>query len=54
MEDRQHPAAAQYPYGWSPGVKEYSHKLLDKAMDAIEATEILVDNEKFDIGAGRA
>ena len=35
-------------------MKEYSHKLLDKAIDAIEAAEILVDNEKFDIAAGRA
>ena len=35
-------------------MKEYSRKLFDKAIDAIEAAEILVDNEKSDIAAGRA
>jgi uncharacterized protein (UPF0332 family) len=35
-------------------VNEYSRKLLEKAVDAIEAAEILVDNEKSDIAAGRA
>ena len=35
-------------------MKEYSRKLLNKAIDAIEAAEILVDNEKLDIAAGRA
>ena len=35
-------------------MKEYSRKLLNKAIDAIEAAEILVDNEKPDIAAGRA
>jgi hypothetical protein len=35
-------------------MKEYSRKLLDKAVDAIEAAEMLVDNGKIDIGAGRA
>ncbi|MEP6896239.1 MAG: HEPN domain-containing protein [Chloroflexota bacterium] len=35
-------------------MKEYSRKLLDKAIDIIEAAEILVDNEKPDIAAGRA
>ena len=35
-------------------MKEYSRKLLDKAVDAIEAAEVLVDNGKTDIGAGRA
>ena len=35
-------------------MKEYSRKLLDKAIDAIEAAEILVENEKSDIAAGRA
>ena len=33
-------------------MKEYSRKLLNKAIDAIEAAEILVDNEKPDIAAG--
>ena len=35
-------------------MKEYSQKLLDKAVDAIEAAELLVDNGKPDIAAGRA
>jgi len=35
-------------------MKEYSRKLLDKALDAIEAAELLVDMGKPDIGAGRA
>ena len=35
-------------------MKEYSRKLLEKAIDAIEAAEVLVDHEKADIGAGRA
>ena len=35
-------------------MKEYSRKLLDKALDAIEAAELLVDSGKSDIGAGRA
>jgi uncharacterized protein (UPF0332 family) len=35
-------------------MKEYTRKLLEKALDAIEAAEILVDNGKADIGAGRA
>jgi len=32
-------------------MREYSHKLLDKALDAIEAAEVLVDTGKSDIGA---
>jgi uncharacterized protein (UPF0332 family) len=35
-------------------MKEYSRKLLDKALDAIEGAELLVDMGKSDIGAGRA
>ena len=35
-------------------MKDYSQKLLDKAVDAIEGAEILVDKEKSDIAAGRA
>jgi uncharacterized protein (UPF0332 family) len=35
-------------------MKEYSRKLLDKALDAIEAAEMLVDGGKSNIGAGRA
>ena len=35
-------------------MKEYSRKLLDKAIDSIEAAEILVDHEKSDVAAGRA
>lgn len=35
-------------------MKDHSRKLLDKAIDTIEAAEILVDNEKTDIAAGRA
>jgi uncharacterized protein (UPF0332 family) len=35
-------------------MKAYSRKLLDKALDSIEAAEMLVDSNKSDIGAGRA
>jgi uncharacterized protein (UPF0332 family) len=35
-------------------MNEYSRKLLEKAVDAIEAAEILVDNGKSDVAAGRA
>lgn len=35
-------------------MKEFSKKLLDKAIDAIEAAEILVDHDKSDMSAGRA
>ncbi len=35
-------------------MKEFTRKLLAKAVDAIEAAEILVDGGKADVGAGRA
>jgi uncharacterized protein (UPF0332 family) len=35
-------------------MKEFSRKLLEKAVDAIEAAEMLVENGKADIAAGRA
>ncbi len=35
-------------------MKDHSRKLLDKAVDAIEAAEMLVDNEKPEFAAGRA
>ncbi len=35
-------------------MKEYTRKLLEKAIDAIEAAEILVEHDKSDIAAGRA
>ena len=35
-------------------MKEYSRKLLEKAVDTIEAAELLIDNEKSDIATGRA
>ena len=35
-------------------MKDYSQKLLNKAIDAIEAAEFLVDKEKSDIAVGRA
>jgi uncharacterized protein (UPF0332 family) len=35
-------------------MKEYSRKLLDKAIDVIEAAELLVDREKPGIAVGRA
>lgn len=35
-------------------MNEYTQKLLDKAIDVIEGAEILLDNEKVDIAAGRA
>ncbi len=35
-------------------MKNYSKKLLEKAIDAIEAAEILVDHNKSNVAAGRA
>ncbi|MEO5887161.1 MAG: HEPN domain-containing protein [Anaerolineales bacterium] len=35
-------------------MKDYSYKLLEKAIDAIEAAEILVDHGKSEVAAGRA
>ena len=35
-------------------MKEYTRKLLEKAIDAIEAAEILVEHDKSAIAAGRA
>lgn len=35
-------------------MKDYSQKLLNKAVDAIEAAEFLVDKEKSDFAVGRA
>ena len=35
-------------------MKEYSRKLLDKAIDTIEVAEFLVDREKPDFAVGRA
>ncbi|MBV6402203.1 MAG: hypothetical protein CNIPEHKO_02509 [Anaerolineales bacterium] len=35
-------------------MKDYTSKLLDKAIDTIEGAEILLDHEKADIAAGRA
>lgn len=35
-------------------MKKYTRKLLDKALDSIEAAEMLLENGKSDIGAGRA
>jgi uncharacterized protein (UPF0332 family) len=35
-------------------MKEVSKKLLDKAIDAIESAEILVDHEKAEMAVGRA
>lgn len=35
-------------------MNEYTRKLLDKAIDTIESAELLLDNEKIDVAAGRA
>lgn len=35
-------------------MKEYTRKLLDKAIDTVEGAEILLDHGKTDIAAGRA
>lgn len=35
-------------------MKEHTHKLLNKAIDSIEAAEILLDNKKPEIAMGRA
>jgi uncharacterized protein (UPF0332 family) len=35
-------------------MNEYTRKLLDKAVDTIESAELLLDNDKTDVAAGRA
>jgi uncharacterized protein (UPF0332 family) len=35
-------------------MKDYTRKLLDKAIDTIEGAELLLDHEKVDMAAGRA
>ena len=35
-------------------MNEYTRKLLDKAIDTIESAELLLDNGKTDVAAGRA
>lgn len=35
-------------------MNEYTRKLFDKAVDTIESAELLLDNEKIDVAAGRA
>ena len=35
-------------------MNDYTRKLLDKAVDAIEAAELLLDMDKADFAAGRA
>ncbi len=35
-------------------MKEHSRKLLDKAIDSIEAAELLTDKDKSDMAVGRA
>ena len=35
-------------------MKEYTRKLLNKAIDTIESAEFLLDHEKTDVAAGRA
>ena len=35
-------------------MKDYTRKLLDKALDTIESAELLLDHGKIDVAAGRA
>ena len=35
-------------------MNDYTRKLLNKAIDTIEGTEILLDHQKLDLAAGRA
>ena len=35
-------------------MNDYTHKLLDKAVDTIEGAELLLDHEKTNLAAGRA
>lgn len=44
----------QYPQGGDSSLKEYTRKLLNKALDAIEAAEGLLNMDKAEIAAGRA
>ena len=49
-----HAGRQEYPQGRHTGMKEYTRKLLDKAIDTIESAELLLDHGKTDIAAGRA
>ena len=54
MEEGRSARAEEYPFGGSPCVKETTRQLFDRAVDAIEAANILSTNEKADFAAGRA
>jgi uncharacterized protein (UPF0332 family) len=49
-----HARSTKHPQGWCAGMNDYTRKLLDKAVDTIESAELLLDNGKTDVAAGRA
>jgi uncharacterized protein (UPF0332 family) len=49
-----HARSTKHPQGWRAGMNDYTRKLLDKAVDTIESAELLLDNGKTDVAAGRA
>ena len=54
MEEGGFARADEYPRGGSPCVKETTRQLFARAVDAIEAADILLTNEKSAFAAGRA
>ena len=54
MEECGPTLASKYPQGWGARVKERSQKLIDKALDAIEVAEGVLDIGKPEFSAGRA
>lgn len=54
MAGISHACSSKHPQGWRAGMNDYTRKLLDKAVDTIESAELLLDNGKTDVAAGRA
>ncbi len=54
MAKRRPARAEKCARGRYPGMKETTQQLLDRAIDTIEAADILLTNEKVEIAAGRA
>ncbi len=51
MEEGRIARVDEYPRGGSPCVKETTRQLFDRALDAIEAADILLTNGKVDFAA---
>ena len=54
MEQVQYPTAKKYSSRWAVHMNEHIQKLFERALDAIEAAEALMNIKKTEIAAGRA